>query len=184
MNRSECVRVASRAPRTHRITASTVDRRRIAPRIARISRRASLSSSNSVAPTSSIHRRPAIRVPAYILQNTIRIRVQYTYCTHTPHQHRRTRARRVYTHIYIPHTVSLYGIHDRSVTIHEPIYRPIIRTRPWTPAREVFHGVRVDRARCEDADDGAFESWRVGLPRDAIAVAVSSSRRRCRRRRR
>ena len=41
----------------------------------------------------------------------------------------------------------------------------------------------IDDARCDRTADGAFESWRDARSRDVIAVAVSSSRRRCRRRR-
>ncbi len=121
---------------------------------------------------------------ACTVQNTIRIRVQYTYTHHT-NTHEGTRVvvcthTHTYTQLHIAQTDSVYMIHDRSVTSQYRIYRPRIHTRPRT---RFSIASEFDRARCSGADDGAFESWRGGRPRDAIAVAVSSSRRRCRRRR-
>lgn len=186
-NRPRPHRVASRlertaSPRPRSIVVASPLASPASP-VARPSRRRILSRRHHP----SIH--PSIRAPSSIflactLQNTIRIRVQYTYTHHT-NTHEGTRVvvcthTHTYTQLHIALTDSVYMIHDRSVTSQYRIYRPHIHTRPRT---RFSIASEFDRARCSGADDGAFESWRGGRPRDAIAVAVSSSRRRCRRRR-
>ncbi len=180
-NRMRPRRVASRLERTAspRPRSIVVASRLASPAspVARPSRRRILSRRHHP----SI-RRAVIHFPRVLWYKTPSVYVcnTRTHTTRTPMKARASSCVHTHTQLHIAQTDSVYMIHDRSVTSQYRIYRPRIHTRPRT---RFSIASEFDRARCEGADDGAFESWRGGRPRDAIAVAVSSSRRRCRRRR-
>ena len=180
-NRMRPRRVASRlertaSPRPRSIVVASPLASPASP-VARPSRRRILSRRHIIIHPSCRHpfsSRTSYKTPSVYVCNT------RTHTTRTPMKARASSCVHTHTQLHIARTDSVYGIHDRSVAIQYPIYRPRIHTRPRT---RFSIASEFDRARCEGADDGAFESWRDGRPRDAIAVAVSSSRRRCRRRR-